>query len=58
MLVQYRISWKCTHTGLTGHGDYCLTKEEADAWIANMNSKHPNDQHWIEDNSLIENNAS
>ena len=51
MLVQYRISWKSLITGLTGHGDYCFTKDAADDSIIDLNSKHPDFHHWVEDNS-------
>ena len=51
MSIQYRIAWKSLINDFTGRGDFCLTKQEADAWIIDLNSKFPDLQHWIEDNS-------
>ena len=45
----YRIAWQVLSTGVSGNGDYCLMKEDADAWIANLNAKYPDINHWVED---------
>jgi hypothetical protein len=48
MDVKYRIAWKSLDSDFTGHGDYCLSKDEADAWILKLNSKYPELEHWVE----------
>lgn len=46
----YRIAWKNTVTGLTGNGEYCFTAmSDATSWVEQLNLKHPEIQHWIEE---------
>jgi hypothetical protein len=45
----FRIAWKVRSTGYAGNGDYCLTKDSAEAWITDLNEKYPEMDHWIEE---------
>lgn len=45
----YRIAWRMIATGVTGHGDYCLTLEVANAWITSLQKEYPDMIHWIEE---------
>ena len=45
----FRIAWKDNETGKEGHGEYCLTRETADAWVREMGAKYPNMDHWVEE---------
>jgi len=47
--MSYRIAWQVLSTGFSGNGSFCLTKEEADAWVTSMNAKFPDINHWVED---------
>jgi hypothetical protein len=49
-MIAYRIAWREYETGATGHGEYCLTMDQAVAWIADLEKRHPNMKHWIESN--------
>lgn len=44
----YRIMWIIHTTGVTGNGDYCLTKEHAEEYIVRLNRDYPDMNHWIE----------
>lgn len=44
----YRIAWQSQVTGISGHGEYRLTLEEADAWVNEGNQKYPWLRHWKE----------
>ena len=44
----YRIVWIIHTTGYTGHGDYCLSKEEADEYVVRLNRDYPDMNHWFE----------
>jgi hypothetical protein len=44
----YRVVWRVIATNYVGHGDYCLTLENAKDWVYAMNKKHPDTEHWIE----------
>jgi hypothetical protein len=47
--MQYRIAWEYIENGTKGNGDYCLSKESAERWIADLNVKYHNViNHWIE----------
>ena len=43
----YRISW--SNANSSGHGEGCLTKEVAEAWVVWLSEKYPEMSHWIED---------
>jgi len=43
----YRICW--SHALTSGHGEFCLTKEQAEAWIERLTKAHPDMNHWIEE---------
>ena len=47
--TMYRIAYQVLSTGLSGNGDFCLTKEDAESWIAYLNKEYPDINHWIED---------
>lgn len=49
----YRISYQVLSTGFSGHGDFCLTKEDAESWIERLNKEYPDINHWIEDTSDV-----
>ena len=42
-----RIAWMCNQ--ISGHGDYCLTRKQAEAWIERLTKAHPDMNHWIEE---------
>jgi len=44
----YRIAYQVLSTGLSGNGDFCLTKEDAESWIQHLNKEYPDINHWIE----------
>jgi hypothetical protein len=46
----YRIHWKATRTGVTGHGTGAFTKDEAVDIAANLNRSESGQwcEHWIE----------
>ena len=46
----YRIAWKNLTTGHTGHGDFCMTKHEAEESLKELLKikKFARIQHWIE----------
>ena len=46
--MYYRVAWQILSTGISGHGSYCLSKDEADEWVSVMNNKFPDINHWIE----------
>ena len=43
----YRIAWSCNQT--VSHGEFCLTREQAEAWIEYLAKSHPDMSHWIEE---------
>ena len=45
----YRIAWRVIATNYVGCGHYCLSLEHAKHWIDAMNKKHPDMEHWIEE---------
>jgi len=47
MTELYRIEWRMLTTDYNGHGDYCLTFEEAQVWIETMNTKYRDMHHWM-----------
>jgi hypothetical protein len=47
---KFRINWEERDTKVAGHGEYCLTLQEARDWIHSLNKKHPEIEHWIEQN--------
>lgn len=47
-VVLYRIMWVIRASGITGNGDYCLTKEVAEEYIKSLNTMCPELDHWIE----------
>ena len=45
----YRIAWKYLNNEISGHGEYCMTRELADMWLENLNSHYKNTMtHWME----------
>ena len=49
----YRIAYQVLSTGVSGHGDFCLTKEDAETWIERLNNDYPDINHWIEHSSDV-----
>lgn len=47
-MVAYRIAWRIINTDVTGHGEYCLTKEMAEIWLEDLKN-HTDMVHWIEE---------
>lgn len=52
----FRIAWKSLKTEAEGHGEYILTKEQADAFLASVPKNRelrdlPID-HWVEEESV------
>ena len=47
--MSYRIAWQVLSTGFSGNGSFCLTKEEAEAWITKLNTEYLDINHWIEE---------
>lgn len=47
----YRICWKASDNS-SGNGEYCLTFDNATAWVTKMNEKYPDIKHWMELSSL------
>uniref|UniRef100_A0A6C0KXU9 Uncharacterized protein n=1 Tax=viral metagenome TaxID=1070528 RepID=A0A6C0KXU9_9ZZZZ len=47
----YRIAWQ-EKNGFSGHGEYILTLELAQAWLTNLRQSHPEMRHWIEGKSV------
>lgn len=50
----YRIAWNVVETGFKGHGEYCLTHEQAQAYLDNLKDRHGATsevpmEHWIEE---------
>lgn len=45
---KWRIAWRVDATGQEGHGGYCLTKEEAEYWIEDLQSLHSSITYWSE----------
>ena len=45
----YRIAWQVLSTGFSGHGQYCMSKECAEANVVKLNLAHPDVNHWIEE---------
>jgi len=43
----YRISWVSVN-GLTGHGEYCLTRDIAQEWVDTLNKNYPDMTHNIQ----------
>ena len=44
----YRIAWICKTTLFSGHGEYCLTRANAEEAIQQLNYIYKNIDHWIE----------
>jgi len=44
----YRIMWSMPN-GDSGHGDYCLSLEEGQAWIERMTKMYPDMKHWLDE---------
>lgn len=44
----YRISWQVLSSGLSGHGEFCLTKEGAIDFITDLNKRYSDINHWME----------
>lgn len=50
--MQYCIAWKSLATGVTGIGDYCLTKEVAENYIVKLNIEYIDAfHHWVQHES-------
>jgi hypothetical protein len=47
----FRIAWSSQLT--SGHGEYCLTKNMANAWILYLKESHPDICHWIEEEPYV-----
>ena len=43
----YRIAWTISATGQEGHGEYCLTREIAQAWLDHLATEYPDIQHQL-----------
>jgi hypothetical protein len=54
-MALYRIAWRELNSGATGHGEYILTMEIAQEWIAKLTKEHPEMKHWIESNENAKN---
>ena len=46
----YAIYWKC-EKGLTGNGEHTLSYETLIAWLSHLREKHPDMEHWGQDES-------
>ena len=44
----YRIAWKSLYTGFESHGEWCLSREVAEAWMEHLKKGDPMLCHWIE----------
>jgi len=44
----FRIAWKHNLTYVAGNGEYMLSKDEAEEFVAYLNNKYPEMTHWIE----------
>jgi hypothetical protein len=44
----YRIAWISKSTHLAGHGEYCLSRANAEEAIQQLNYIYKNINHWIE----------
>lgn len=44
----FRIAWRSSNTGFSGHGAYCLSEEVAQAYIERLNTEYPEFQHWLQ----------
>ena len=45
---KYRVAWKALHTGIEAHGEYCLSKADAEAWTIAGLQDDGSILHWIE----------
>lgn len=46
---QYRLAWRWTSSGTTGHGPWMLREDVVEAWAESLNERHAgNVEHWIE----------
>jgi hypothetical protein len=43
----YRIQWKITETGASGHGKP-MSLELATSWVEHMTKIHPEMSHWVQ----------
>ena len=48
--IIYRIAWKSRFDDRKGHGDYCLTLDQARRLVVLSNSKYPYINYWYESN--------
>jgi hypothetical protein len=44
----YRIMWSMPN-GDSGHGEYCLSLEEGQAWLNYLARKYPDMKHWLDE---------
>ena len=44
----YRIAWRSKYIHLSGHGEYCLNRANAEESIQQLNLKYKDIDHWIE----------
>ena len=51
IVTMYRIAWRNTKTGYTGHGEFCLDLKEAEASILELKKKK-GFEHWIESEDM------
>jgi hypothetical protein len=48
MTPQFRIAWSVPATGVTGHGEYCLSYESGQSFLHSL-KKHTDMEHWMEE---------
>lgn len=48
MMPQFRIAWRALVTGVSGHGEYCLSYENGQSWLHSL-KKHTDMEHWMEE---------